>query len=289
LKDGLGVLFAETASVDRDAVIKAMVGRSFDAIYPVRQPNIGEVALEVRHLSRMPSFDDVTFTVRTGEIVGMFGLVGSGRTEVAQAIFGAEPALKGEILIAGNPVVIETPADAVANGMAFVTEDRKRDGLALDCSVVDNGGLASMHRFAFHGVLNRARQGEVVGGKLDDLQVRPRGLRRPVRQLSGGNQQKVVLGKWMLVENARILIFDEPTRGVDIATKVEIYRILDELAATGQAILLISSEMPEVFGLCDRLIVMRNGRIATILDRAEFDMERVFAHAAGIDTASSTV
>jgi ABC-type sugar transport system ATPase subunit len=146
-----------------------------------------------------------------------------------------------------------------------------------------------MDRFAYHGVLNRARQGEVVSNKLDELQVRPRDVRRPVRQLSGGNQQKVVLGKWMLVENTRIFIFDEPTRGVDIATKVEIYRTLDELAAAGQAILLISSEMPEVLGLCDRLIVMRNGRIATILNRAEFDMETVFAHAAGIDTASSTV
>jgi ABC-type sugar transport system ATPase subunit len=289
LKDGLGVLSAETAKVNRDLVIKAMVGRSLDAIYPVRHPNIGEVALEVRHLGRRPLFDDVTFTIRAGEIVGMFGLIGSGRTDVAKAIFGAEPALEGEILVAGKPVVTTTPATAIAKGMALVTEDRKRDGLAMDCSVLDNGGLASMDRFAFHGVLNRARQGEVVSNKLDGLQVRPRGMRRPVRQLSGGNQQKVVLGKWMLVENTRIFIFDEPTRGVDIATKVEIYRILDELAATGQAILLISSEMPEVLGLCDRLIVMRSGRIVTILDRAEFDMEAVFAHAAGIETPSSTV
>ena len=289
LKDGLGVLFAETNKVNRDVVVKAMVGRSLNAIYPVREPSIGEVALEVRHLSRKPSFDDVTFTIRAGEIVGMFGLIGSGRTEVARAIFGAEPALSGEILVAGEPVFNATPATAIANGIAFVTEDRKRDGLALDCSVVDNGGLASMDRFASHGVLNRARQCEVVSNKLDGLQVRPRGMRRLVRQLSGGNQQKVVLGKWMLVENTRIFIFDEPTRGVDIATKVEIYRILDELAAAGQAILLISSEMPEVLGLCDRLIIMRNGRIATILDRAKFDMETVFAHAAGIETASSTV
>jgi ABC-type sugar transport system ATPase subunit len=289
LKDGRGVLFADTAKVNRDLVVKAMVGRSLDAIYPVRQPNIGEVALEVRHLGRKPSFEDVTFTIRTGEIVGMFGLVGSGRTQVAQAIFGAEPAIQGEILVAGKRVVTTTPATAIANGMAFVTEDRKRDGLALDCSVVDNGGLASMDRFAHHGLLNRARQGEVVSNKLDELKVRPRGMRRPVRQLSGGNQQKVVLGKWMLVENTRVFIFDEPTRGVDIATKVEIYRILDQLAAAGQAILLISSEMPEVLGLCDRLIVMRNGRIVTMLSRAEFDMEAVFAHAAGITTNTSTV
>ena len=289
LKDGLGVLFAETAKVNRDTVIRAMVGRSLDAIYPVRRPRIGEVALEVRHLGREPAFEDITFKVHAGEIVGMFGLVGSGRTEIAQAIFGSEPASSGEIVVGGKQVLITSPADAISNGVAFVTEDRKRDGLALDCSVIDNGGLAAMDRFASCGVLNRARQGEVVAKKLDELQVRPRGVHRLVRQLSGGNQQKVVLAKWMLVENTRIFIFDEPTRGVDIATKVEIYRILNELAATGQAILLISSEMPEVLGLCDRLIVMRNGRIATVLDRSEFSMESIFTYAAGIEASSSMV
>ncbi|HKG74135.1 MAG TPA: sugar ABC transporter ATP-binding protein [Aestuariivirgaceae bacterium] len=282
LKDGAGVLFSATASVDRDTVIKAMVGRSLDAIYPVRQPRMGEVALDIRHLSRRPAFDDISFTIRAGEIVGMFGLVGSGRTEVARAIFGAEPASTGEILVSDEKVLIATPADAIASGIAFVTEDRKRDGLALDCSVVENGGLAAMERFAAYGVLNLARRSSVVGTKLDELQVRPRGLSRPVRQLSGGNQQKVVLAKWMLVEDTRVFIFDEPTRGVDIATKVQIYRILENLAKAGQAILLISSEMPEVLGLCDRLIIMRGGRIAVVLDRDDFSMETVFAHAAGI-------
>jgi ABC-type sugar transport system ATPase subunit len=146
-----------------------------------------------------------------------------------------------------------------------------------------------MDRFARYGVLNRARQSEVVTLKLDELHVRPRGVHRPVRQLSGGNQQKVILGKWMLVKNTRIFIFDEPTRGVDIATKVEIYRILAELAAAGQAILLISSEMPEVLGLCDRLIVMRKGRIAAILSRDEFSMESIFAYAAEIERGNCEV
>jgi ABC-type sugar transport system ATPase subunit len=282
LKDGAGVLYSATDSVDRDTVIKAMVGRSLDAIYPVRQPRMGEVALDIRHLSRKPAFDDISFTIRAGEIVGMFGLVGSGRTEVARAIFGAEPASTGEILVSDEKVLIATPADAIANGIAFVTEDRKRDGLALDCSVVENGGLAAMERFAAYGLLNLARRSNVVGTKLDELQVRPRGLHRPVRQLSGGNQQKVVLAKWMLVENTRVFIFDEPTRGVDIATKVQIYRILENLAKAGQAILLISSEMPEVLGLCDRLMIMRGGRIVVVLDRDDFSMETVFAHAAGI-------
>ena len=283
LKDGVGVLSATTAGIDRDTLIHAMVGRSLAAIYPVRRPRIGETALEVRELSRGSAFNDVSFTVRTGEIVGMFGLVGSGRTDVARAIFGAEPATSGEIRIAGTKASIASPADAIANGLAFLTEDRKRDGLALDCSVIDNGGLASMGRFARAGVLDRPTQRDVVTAKLDELDVRPRGVRWPVRQLSGGNQQKVVLGKWLLVENVRIFIFDEPTRGVDIATKVEIYRMMAELAAAGMAILLISSEMPEVLGMSDRLIVMRGGRIAADLDRDEFTMETVFAHAAGIE------
>jgi ABC-type sugar transport system ATPase subunit len=284
LKDGVGILFAETTKLDRDSVIKAMVGRSLDAIYPLREPRIGEVALEIRRLHREPAFRDISFAVRAGEIVGMFGLVGSGRTEIARAIFGAQPADSGEILIAGRPVSVASPSDAIANGMAFVTEDRKRDGLALDCSVVDNGALASMDRFAQHGVLNRTLQREIVVNKLDELQVRPRGARRAVRQLSGGNQQKVVLGKWLLLKKTRVFIFDEPTRGVDIATKVEIYRMLAELAASGQAILLVSSEMPEVLGLCDRLMILRSGRIVAHLGREAFNMETIFAYAAGLKT-----
>jgi ABC-type sugar transport system ATPase subunit len=282
LKDGVGVLFAETASIERDTLIAAMVGRSVNAIYPSRKRQIGKAALDVHGLSRGSQFHDVNFTIHAGEIVGMFGLIGSGRTDVARAIFGAEPATGGQIRIDGKQAIISSPADAIANGIAFVTEDRKRDGLALDCSVVDNVGLASMDQFAFAGILNRAKQRDAVIAKLDELSVRPRGARGAVRKLSGGNQQKVVLGKWLLVENVRIFIFDEPTRGVDIATKVEIYRMLSELAAAGCAILLISSEMPEVLGLSDRLIVMRGGRITAVVDRDEFSMESVFAHAAGI-------
>jgi ABC-type sugar transport system ATPase subunit len=284
LKDGVNVLFAETSKLNRDVVIKAMVGRSLDAIYPAREPYIGDVVLEVRHLSREPWFSDVSFNIRAGEIVGMFGLVGSGRTEIARTIFGAEPGSNGDILIAGMEVAITSPSDAIFNGIAFVTEDRKRDGLALECSVVDNGALASLNKYLRHGLLDRGLQREVVGKKLDELNVRPRGASGPVRQLSGGNQQKVVLGKWMLVGNTRIFIFDEPTRGVDIATKVEIYRMLAKLAADGAAILLISSEMPELLGLCDRLLVIREGSIAAHFNRGAFNMETIFAYASGIKT-----
>jgi ABC-type sugar transport system ATPase subunit len=282
LKDGVGVLFAETKAVDRDQLIQAMVGRPLAAIYPDRRPTIGDVALDVRNLCRGASFSDISFSVRAGEIVGMFGLVGSGRTEVARAIFGAEPPTSGEVLVDGKPTTAGSPAEAVARGIALVTEDRKRDGLALDCSVVDNAGLASMGRFSRRGILDRSRQRQAVMRKLDELAVRPRGARGPVRRLSGGNQQKVVLGKWMLVDGIRVFIFDEPTRGVDIATKVEIYRMMADLAAAGRAILLISSEMPEVLGVSDRVIVMRGGRVAAQFDRGTAGMEALFAAAAGV-------
>ena len=266
LKDGVNVLAAKTDSLTRDTLIHAMVGRSLAAIYPNRIASPGPAILECRGLCRAGVFEDVTFSVHAGEIVGMFGLVGSGRTDVARALFGATPATSGQILVAGTSIVMTRPADAIANGIAFVTEDRKRDGLALDLSVLDNGGLASMDRVSWRGILNRKLQEKVVEGKLDELAVRPRGVSRVVRQLSGGNQQKVVLAKWLLLDHTRIFIFDEPTRGVDIATKVEIYRMMAELASAGMAVLLISSEMPEAIGMSDRLLVMRSGRIVAALD-----------------------
>jgi ABC-type sugar transport system ATPase subunit len=225
----------------------------------------------------------VSFTVQAGEIVGIFGLVGSGRSDLAKALFGAAPAHSGDILVDGRPVSITTPANAIAAGMALVTEDRKRDGLALDLTVLDNGGLASMDRVSRRGILDRAGQRRMVAAKLDELAVRPRGVNRVIRQLSGGNQQKVVLGKWMLREGIRIFILDEPTRGVDIATKVDIYGMMARLAADGVAVLLISSDMPEVLGMSDRVLVMRGGRLVAALDRSEATMEQLFAHAAGVE------
>jgi ABC-type sugar transport system ATPase subunit len=227
-------------------------------------------------------FRDVSLSLRAGEIVGMFGLVGSGRTDVAKALFGAAPADSGEVLIAGTAVRIASPRDAVRAGIALVTEDRKRDGLALDLDLIDNGGLATMGDVARFGVLDRRRRTAIVRAKLDELTVRPRDPARPVRQLSGGNQQKVVLAKWLLVQGTRVFIFDEPTRGVDIATKVEIYRMMTELADAGMAILLISSELPEILGMSDRVLVMRGGALAADLPRTALSMETVFAHAAGI-------
>jgi ABC-type sugar transport system ATPase subunit len=282
LKDGERVMDAATGAIDRDALIRAMVGRPLAAIYSTRPARPSPALLECRNLTRRTVFRDVSFSLHGGEVVGMFGLVGSGRTDLARALFGATPAEGGEILIAGKPARIATPRDAVRNGIAFVTEDRKRDGLALDLDLIHNGGLATMGDAARFGVLDRKRRAAIVGAKLDELVVRPRGASRPVRQLSGGNQQKVVLAKWLLVKGTRIFILDEPTRGVDIATKVEIYRMVATLAEAGMAILLISSELPEILGMSDRVLVMRGGALVADLPKAEMSLESVFAHAAGI-------
>jgi ABC-type sugar transport system ATPase subunit len=283
LKDGVGVLDSDIKALDHDTLVLAMVGRSLAAIYPVRSPQPGPPLLQCQGLSKDNVFRDVTFAVHAGEIVGMFGLVGSGRTDVAKALFGAQPGTSGTISVQGKPVHIQTPQDAVKLGIALVTEDRKRDGLALELTAVDNGGLASMNSVSRSGILDRRAQRKAVGAKLDDLTVRPRDHLRKARQFSGGNQQKIVLAKWLLRQNTRVFIFDEPTRGVDIATKVEIYSIIAGLAEAGCAILVISSEMPEVLGLSDRILIMRAGTIVTELDRDAFSMETIFAHAAGVE------
>jgi len=282
LKDGRSVLAGEVAELDQNRLIHAMVGRSLTTIFPARNGRPGKAVLEVDGLCLGGLFRDVGFSVCAGEIVGMFGLVGSGRTEIAKAIFGARPAEAGSIRLNGSPADFTTPAAAVRGGIAMLTEDRKGDGLALDVSVIDNAGLASFARYAPRGVIDGARRRELVDGKIRELSIRPRDPARPVRQLSGGNQQKVVLAKWLLVENIELFIFDEPTRGVDIATKVEIYQMIRDLADGGVAVLLISSEMPEVLGMSDRLLILRAGRVVAELVPDSFRPETVFAHAAGL-------
>jgi ABC-type sugar transport system ATPase subunit len=282
LKDGQSVLHGDVGTLDQARLIEAMVGRPLQAIFPPRDRVRGNVVLEVEHLSDAGAFEDVGFKVHAGEIVGMFGLVGSGRTEIAKALFGAVHADRGRIRLNGGDVRFATPAAAVNAGLVMITEDRKGDGLALDASVVDNAGLASFARVSRGGVIDGAARARLIEQKVRDLSIRLRDIEQPARQLSGGNQQKVVLAKWLLVEGTRLYIFDEPTRGVDIATKVEIYQMIADLAATGAAVLLISSEMPEVLGLSDRLLILREGRLVAELEPDGFKPETVFAHAAGL-------
>jgi ABC-type sugar transport system ATPase subunit len=211
----------------------------------------------------------------------MFGLVGSGRTQVARSIFGADRFTSGEILLKGKPIRPKSPREAVSAGIALLTEDRKRDGLVMICSIRDNASLASYARLSRLGVINRRKQAAEVKKLVQELDVRPPLLDRLASQLSGGNQQKLVLAKWLLT-HAKVLILDEPTRGVDVATKVEIYHIIDHLAQDGLSILLISSELPEILGMSDRALVMREGRMVGEFARADGNEEKLLASAAGV-------
>ncbi len=281
LKDGQLVGTVRPKETDQGRLIKMMVGRDLGEIFPVRQPTRAEVALRVTGLTKEGSFSDVSFDLHEGEVLGMFGLVGSGRTQVARCIFGAEPFDSGELLLGDTPIRPRTPKHAVEAGLALLTEDRKRDGLVLGVSIRDNVSMASFDHMSRWGVIDRRAQAALVREKVVELDIRPTAIDRLARQLSGGNQQKLVLAKWLLTR-ARVLILDEPTRGVDVATKVEIYQIISGLAARGMGILLISSELPEILGMSDRILVMREGRLVGEFTRAQASEERVLASAAGV-------
>jgi ribose transport system ATP-binding protein len=258
-----------------------MVGRDLGELFPKRQSNPSEEVLAVKDFSREGSFDKISFSLRHGEIVGFFGLVGSGRTQVARCIFGADLLSAGELLMEGKPVKLHSPSEAVQAGIGFLTEDRKRDGLVMSCSIRDNASLATMDQVSWLGFLNVQKRDARVQAKVGELSIHPTQISRLVRQLSGGNQQKVILAKWLL-SKARVLILDEPTRGVDVATKVEIYRLIGELADRGVGILLISSELPEILGMSDRAVVMREGAIVGEFSRSNASEERLLACAAGV-------
>jgi ABC-type sugar transport system ATPase subunit len=282
LKDGATVDIMSRAEATHERLVKSMVGRPLGAIYPARAAPRDDVVFSVAGLSAARGFSEIGFDIRAGEIAGFFGLIGSGRTEVARALFGAAPATAGSMTLDGRSYSPRSPRDAIRSGLAFVTEERKRDGLLLDADVLDNGGLASMKQVSVGPFLNRRRERTVVGAKASELDVRPANLEQLLRHMSGGNQQKVILAKWLLVDGLRLLILDEPTRGVDIATKVEIYRLIAKLAASGVAIMLITSEIPELLGLSTRINVMRAGRIVARFDHGEATEEKVFAGAANV-------
>jgi ribose transport system ATP-binding protein len=280
LKDGERVGTVETAAVGEQELIRMMVGRPLSEIYPARQrPPVSEL-LTLEGLSG-PGFDHVDLALGTGEVVGLFGLVGAGRTELARAIFGAARLSSGGMSLDARPYRPRSPADALRAGVAMLGEERGRDGLVMPASVLDNLTLASLGQLSRFGVIRRRQQKEAASGQVEGLDIRPPALGRTVRMLSGGNQQKVVFGKW-LIRGARVQILDEPTRGVDVATKVQIYQIIADLADRGLAVLLISSDLPEIIGMSDRIIVMRHGRVAGEVAAAEATEERLLAIASGI-------
>ena len=280
MRDGGYVGTEKTDDVDTGRIISMMVGREIFITRSERKvPDDAPVALEVRHVSAGRMVKDVSFSVRRGEILGMAGLVGAGRTETARAIFSADPRSSGEILINGSPVNIRTPEDAVKHGIAYLSEDRKRYGLMLGLSIQTNTAIAAMKQFLkAHFFLDDRSERENMEARIRDLDIKTTSVRQLARYLSGGNQQKVVLAKW-LTRNCDVLFFDEPTRGIDIGAKNEIYKLLDRLAAEGKAIVMISSELPEIIRVSNRVLVMCEGRITGEVTGADINQEKIMEYA----------
>ena len=280
LRDGQTVGMVDARESSPDAIVGMMVGRALAAREPRSATTAGAPVLELRGLSRGRAVRDVSFTVRAGEIVGMAGLIGAGRSETARLVFGADAPDAGSILLAGREVRFRSPAEALAAGVAMVPEDRKRLALFMDKPVRWNVSMARLPALARRGVIGHRREGELARSFIERLRIRTPDDLVPVAQLSGGNQQKTVLARW-LATRPRLLLLDEPTHGVDVGAKAEIYELVRGLAAEGLAILLISSELPEVLDLSDRIVVMREGRVAALLDRRDADERTVMLHATG--------
>jgi len=267
--------------VTRDELIRLMVGREVSTVFPKREVALGGAALELRGVShRASGIRDVSLTVRHGEILGVAGLVGSGRTELAEIIFGLRPADEGQILVDGAVVTPRTPSAAIAAGLAYVPEDRRQHGVVLEMSVTANASLANLAGVSRGGLIDRSAERQAARAYVDDLRIKTASLDADGGSLSGGNQQKVALARW-LETRPRVLILDEPTQGVDVGSKAEIHALMGTLAARGLAIVMISSEMPEILGMSDRIAVMRHGAIAGVLDRGEATQDRVLARPLG--------
>ncbi|MEQ9763110.1 sugar ABC transporter ATP-binding protein [Streptococcus sp. ZJ151] len=279
MRDGLVVDTTQTSETTSDELVKKMVGRELEDYYPDKVAEIGDVAFEVSHLTGN-TFEDVSFQVRKGEILGFSGLMGAGRTEVMRAIFGIDPLKSGQIKIDGQEVTIANPVQAIEKGIGFLTENRKDEGLILDFSIKDNMTLPSTRDFSKHGFFDEKVSTDFVNQLIERLRVKSGTPKLPVGNLSGGNQQKVVLAKWIGIA-PKILILDEPTRGVDVGAKREIYQLMNELAERGVPIIMVSSDLPEILGVSDRIIVMHEGRISGELSQLEADQEKVMQLATG--------
>ena len=278
MRDGVLVASDATSAFDRASVIRHMVGREITNYVPKETVPIGDVILEVRHLSWGQRVRDVSFSVRAGEILGIAGLVGAGRSETVETLFGIRPAASGEILIHGRTQPIHAPGTAIKHGLALVTEDRKMTGLNLLGTVEENISLAAIDRIARFGVIRKSEEHALAEDNIARLRIKTWSRDALVSSLSGGNQQKVVLAKW-LVTQPDIIILDEPTRGIDVGAKRDIYLLIGELASQGKAVIVISSELIEIMGLADRIVVMAEGRITGELERDAFSQERIMEFA----------
>ena len=281
LRDGEKVGTANTADITEDDLITMMIGRSVEDMYGIGRGTPDEDVLTVKGLSRRGEFSDVSFNVRKGEIFGMFGLVGSGRTEIARCVFGASKPDSGTITYKGHSGKFNKPNEAIKAGIALLPEDRKGQGLALGLDINENTSMASMDKVSTFGIINGRKRSQVTKKFVEMLDVRTPSIYQYVKNLSGGNQQKVVIGKWLAVDSD-FLIFDEPTVGVDVGAKAEIYRVFERLIREGKSLIVISSYLPEVMGLSDRLLVMYEGKQMGILERGQYDEERILRLASGI-------
>ncbi len=273
-RDGAHISTQSIDSISDDEIIRLMIGRTLKKFMRKHVAEIGETALEVSNLTLPGLFEDVSFSLRRGEIIGLGGLVGAGRTDVARALFGVQPAASGRISIGGSDATIEKPTDAINLGLAFVPEDRAGHGIFATLPVEHNLTAAIPGKVAPRGFISRKVERSISQKAVSDLSVRLASLRQPIVELSGGNQQKVILARWLLTE-PDILILDEPTRGIDIGVKAEFYDMIGDLAEAGRAILLISSELPELLSLCDRILVMSEGRVTAELPRGEATQENI--------------
>lgn len=280
MRDGTYVDTVVTKKTSFDSLVKLMVGRELTERFPKKVATIGQEVIKVSNFSRKGVLHDVSLTARAGEIVGISGLMGAGRTELARAIFGIDKVDQGEIFIDGAKQSIHSCIDAIKAGIALITEDRKNQGLVLPMSVGDNISLAVLGDVCKQSFISKTAEDALIDRQIKELKIKTPNAAQLVKNLSGGNQQKVVIAKW-LSANPKVLIMDEPTRGVDVGAKAEIYHIMNMLAAAGVAILMISSELPEVLGMSDRILVMCRGRIAGEFTAQEATQEKIMAYAAG--------
>ena len=287
LKDGKLVATKRVSELDRPALVSMMVGRELKDIYPPKTSQVGDVVLDVSGLSVTNHVEDATFTLKRGEILGLAGMVGSGRSELAHGIFGSLPRTAGKVSIGGQPLDKPTPRRSIEAGIGFLTEDRKREGLVLSMSLAANITMPTLKSLSRHGFVNFAEEQRLARAEIDKYSIAARSPDVEVVNLSGGNQQKTLFSRWLIIDG-KVLILDEPTRGVDVGAKVEIYRIIRTLADEGIAILMISSELPEIVGMCDRVIVMREGVITGELAGAAIDEEAIM-HLATLHEATGAV
>lgn len=280
-RDGQHIVTKPSEDFDHDSLITAMVGRELSQVFPKEDVPIGNVALDVKHLNVKGICKDVSFDVRFGEIFGIAGLMGSGRTEVIESIFGINKIDSGTIIFDGKELKVKSPSDAIQAGMALLTEDRKKSGLFLSLSVGENMEMAALPSYCKMGFVQQKSMDVICQEMLGKLKVKTPGLYEVIENLSGGNQQKVLIARW-LINNPKLLILDEPTRGVDVGAKAEIHKLITQLAKQGVAIIMISSELPEVLGMSDRVMVMHEGTVGGILSREEATQERILEIASGM-------